>query len=80
MEEICKMKQYTPVPIVVFSSTTRTSNIDTAYQMGANLFFIKPPVCHDLLSSLTVIIQLEWSEPSKVKEQYHINGRYTAFI
>ena len=78
--DIRKMKPYTSVPIVVYSSTTRASNIETAYQMGADLFFIKPPVFAELLSSLTAILQLDWSEPSKVKDQYYINGRYTAFI
>src|SRR5688500_2039708 len=33
---------YIDLPIIVFSSTSRKANIDVAYEMGANLFFIKP--------------------------------------
>src|SRR5215208_4073030 len=40
--EIRKNNQYQFLPIVVFSSTTRPSNIETAYELGADLFFIKP--------------------------------------
>jgi DNA-binding response OmpR family regulator len=68
------------IPVVVFSSTTRPSNIDTAYEMGADLFFIKPSVYKDLVSSTKAILNLNWKEPSAVKEQYCINGRYVAFM
>jgi len=67
------------LPVIVFSSTTKPSNIQTAYEMGAHLFFIKPPVYTDYLSSLKAIFQLNWNEPGQVREQYCINGRYTAF-
>jgi CheY-like chemotaxis protein len=67
------------IPVVVFSSTTRPSNIQTAYEMGAHLFFIKPPVYSDYLSSIKSILKLDWSDPEAVREQYCVNGRYTAF-
>ena len=71
--------QLEKIPVIVFSSTTRPSNIQTAYEMGAHLFFIKPPVYSDYLSSIKAIFKLNWDEPDLVREQYCINGRYTAF-
>jgi CheY-like chemotaxis protein len=71
--------QLEKIPVVVFSSTTKPSNIQTAYEMGAHLFFIKPPVYSDYLSSIKAIFKLNWNEPEIVKEQYCVNGRYTAF-
>ena len=68
------------LPIVVFSSTTRPANIETAYEMGADLFFIKPPNYNDLISSINAILKLNWGNPSEVKEQYFVNGRYVAFM
>jgi len=68
------------IPIVIFSSTSRPANIDTAYDMGADLFFIKPANYGDLVSSINAILSLDWSKPSSVKEQYFINGRYAAFM
>jgi CheY-like chemotaxis protein len=67
------------IPVIVFSSTTKPSNIQTAYEMGAHLFFIKPPVYSDYLSSIKAIFQLNWDDPNVVREQYCVNGRYTAF-
>lgn len=67
------------IPVVVFSSTTKPSNIQAAYEVGAHLFFIKPPIYSDYLSSIKAIFKLDWSDPDNVKEQYCINGRYTAF-
>jgi CheY-like chemotaxis protein len=67
------------IPVVVFSSTTKPSNIQTAYEMGAHLFFIKPPIYSDYLSSIKAIFKLDWSKPDQVREQYCINGRYRAF-
>src|SRR6478609_4891883 len=42
--EIRKNPLYHSLPIVVYSSTTRPANIETAYDMGADLFFIKPAI------------------------------------
>ena len=67
------------LPVVVFSSTTKPSNIQTAYEMGAHLFFIKPPVYKDYLSSIRAILNLNWTDPITVREDYCVNGRYTAF-
>jgi len=67
------------IPVIVFSSTTKPSNIQTAYEMGAHLFFIKPPVYSDYLSSIKAIFSLNWDDPDAVREQYCVNGRYTAF-
>ena len=77
--EMKKDLQLKKIPVVVFSSTTKPSNIQTAYEMGAHLFFIKPPVYSDYLSSIKAIFKLNWDEPDLVREQYCVNGRYTAF-
>ena len=78
--EIRKNNLYQFLPIVVFSSTTRPSNIETAYELGADLFFIKPANYNDLTSSITAILALNWAHPAQVKDQYCVNGRYVAFM
>ena len=67
------------IPVIVFSATTKPSNIQTAYELGAHLFFIKPPVYSDYLSSIKAILQLNWQDPESVREQYRVNGNYMAF-
>ena len=77
--EIRENPVLTNLPVVVFSSTTKPSNIQTAYEIGAHLFFIKPPVYQDYLSSIRAILNLNWKNPQSVREEYCVNGRYTAF-
>jgi CheY-like chemotaxis protein len=82
LECLMEMKsdpQLEKIPVIVFSSTTKPSNIQTAYEMGAHLFFIKPPIYSDYLSSIKAIFKLNWNNPEGVREQYCVNGRYTAF-
>jgi CheY-like chemotaxis protein len=67
------------IPVVVFSSTTKPSNIQTAYELGAHLFFIKPPVYNDYLVSIKTILALNWKDADAVRNQYCVNGRYAAF-
>ena len=68
------------LPIVVFSSTTRSVNIDVAYEVGADLFFIKPFTYAELTNAVRAILRLDWIHPKDVKEQYCVNGRYVAFM
>jgi PleD family two-component response regulator len=76
---IAKKPELEKMPVVVYSSTTRQANIQTAYEMGAHLYFIKPVVYQHYLNSLKSILKLDWSNPVAVREQYCVNNRYTAF-
>lgn len=78
--EIRRHPRLNALPVVVFSSTTRPSNIETAYAMGADLYFIKSHTYSDLLSSVRAMLAMDWSDPARVKEQYRVNDRYTAFM
>jgi CheY-like chemotaxis protein len=80
MQQIRNNTLHASLPIVVFSSTSRASNIDTAYEMGADLFFIKPPSFGELKSAIKAMLQLDWTDASKIKQQYFINGRFVPFM
>ena len=67
------------IPTIVFSSTTRQSNIQTAYEMGGHLFLVKSPVYSELTAAIKAVVLLEWSDPEAIKNQYCINNRYAAF-
>src|SRR5436305_14991714 len=70
---------FATLPIIMFSSTTRHSNIQTAYEIGAHLFLIKSSRFSEYASSLTAVLSLDWSKPVVSTEQYSINGRLTRF-
>lgn len=67
------------LPVVVFSSTSRPANIATAYEMGGNLFFIKPSNFHELVDAVRSILSMDWSDPMAVKEKYLIENKYAPF-
>jgi CheY-like chemotaxis protein len=67
------------LPVIVFSSTTRQANIQTAYEVGAHLFLIKSPTYSEYAGSIKAALSLDWSNPDHIKEQYCVNGRYTSF-
>lgn len=67
------------LPVVVFSSTSRPANIATAYEMGGNLFFIKPSNYLDLVAAIRTILAMDWSNPNAIKEKYLIESSYAPF-
>ncbi|HEY0040568.1 MAG TPA: response regulator [Flavisolibacter sp.] len=77
--EIRENEKLKDLPIVVFSSTSRPANIQTAYEMGAHLFLIKEASFDQYTAALKTILQLNWKNPEKIKEQYCINGRFATF-
>jgi len=68
------------LPVIVFSATTRHANIQAAYEVGAHLFVIKSNTFDDAAASLRSILKLNWNDPEAIKDQYYINGRFTAFL
>lgn len=67
------------LPVVVFSSTSRPANIATAYEMGGNLFFIKPSNYKDLVEAIRTILSMDWSNPNAIKEKYLVENSYAPF-
>ena len=67
------------LPVVVFSSTSRPANITTAYEMGGNLFFIKPSNYNDLVVAIRSILSMDWSNPNAIKEKYLVENSYAPF-
>lgn len=67
------------LPVIMFSSTSRQVNIQTAYEMGAHLFLVKSSSFKEYASAINTIVRMDWSLPHQIKEQYCVNNRYTAF-
>ena len=79
LKEIRNHPLLADLPVVVFSSTSRPVNIDVAYEMGADLFFIKPSIFKTLVASIKSILSLDWQSRTRIKEAYFQDGKYTAF-
>ncbi|HEX2535343.1 MAG TPA: response regulator [Chitinophagaceae bacterium] len=77
--EIRQAEDCKQVPVIVYSSTSRHSNIQAAYEIGANLFVTKPESFPQLKRILHAVFQLDWSRPEAITEQHQSNFYYRAF-
>ncbi len=68
------------LPRIVFSSTSRPENVQTAYEMGAHLYLAKTGSYRQHICRIEALLGLDWEHPQKVKEKYVTNGQYTAFM
>jgi DNA-binding NarL/FixJ family response regulator len=67
------------LPVVVYSSTNRKHNINAAYEMGANLFFVKPSSHNDIVTAIKNILSLDWGHPEKITSRFVAKGGYEAY-
>ena len=79
LKEIRQNPQYQKLPVVVYSSTSRQNNISVAYEMGANLFFVKSADYQNLVSAIQAILAMDWSQPSLITAQFATEGIYRPF-
>ena len=67
-------------PSVVFSSTDRPGNIQAAFEIGADLFLVKPHTYSDLVRSLGRIMALDWGDREALRNRFQVNGQYVALL
>ena len=79
IKELRENEQTRNIPIIVFSSTSRPTNIEVAYEMGANLFLIKPAFYQSLVATLEMLLAFDWSDPEAVKKTRFVNDKYIPF-
>lgn len=66
-------------PIVMFSNSKSQQNIDTAYQLGANLYLQKPGGFDQFKTVLQSVLALDWRQPETIRKQHFTNGRYSMY-
>lgn len=79
LKEIRQNPTYQNLPIIVYSSTSRQNNIDVAYEMGANLFFIKSVDYNSLVAAIRSILAFDWRVPSQVTSKYKTDNNYLPY-
>jgi DNA-binding response OmpR family regulator len=70
---------YQHLPVVMYTNSMSPTHISRAYNEGANLYFSKPENYPGLLKGLREIIELDWSDPVSITQQYHQQGKYSTF-
>lgn len=63
------------VHVIMFSGGARPVKVEMAYEMGADLFIVKPDNFTELRNVLSRVLSLDWSRPATAKEQYLMLNR-----
>lgn len=67
------------VPVIMFSTAHTDNYVSRAYNLGAQLFLVKPQTYTQLVRSMTDILSMDWSQPEKVTQAHYLEGRFRAY-
>jgi DNA-binding response OmpR family regulator len=79
IKEIREKSTYDSLPIVIFTISKQEHAIQSAYEFGANLYFIKPKEYLSLVNSLQIILSMDWSNPTSIMEKHFQSNKYVPF-
>lgn len=77
--EIRAIRDFSRLPIVIFSSSKAPQFIDKAYGYGANLYYTKPASFTQMIEGMSKLLQMDWSDPSTITHNHYINNRFVPF-
>ena len=63
--QIRAKRNFSSLPVIIFSSTTQQAHLNSSYQYGANLFFTKPSSFAELIAGLSTIFKMNWKSRDK---------------
>jgi len=66
------------LPIIVFSINSKNHSIQTAYDLGANLYIVKPEDYTNLVLCLRKVLAMDWKNPKSITLEYS-SGRNQPF-
>ncbi|MEP7263123.1 MAG: response regulator [Bacteroidota bacterium] len=74
LTDIRKQKTLDQLPVIIFSTSGRTEDINSTYSKGANLYLKKPNAFHRMEILLRKVLALDWRNyfPSPPKNLYYI--------
>ena len=79
LQEIRSNEQLADLPIIVYSSSSRMTDIQKAYVHKADLYMVKPFNTEHLTNALQSVLQMDLKKTAMRKDQYFINNRFVPF-
>ena len=67
------------LPVVILSSTMNPANVQTAYELGADLFLHKSSRYSEYSDCLKKVLLMDWDHPEEIKQQYCLNNVFRSF-
>lgn len=72
-------KGYDRLPVIMYTNSSSPADISRSYAEGANLYFPKPESFVELKKALQKLIQLDWSNPVLITQNYTRDGQFKTF-
>jgi DNA-binding NarL/FixJ family response regulator len=79
LKEIRAQREFSRLPIIIFSSSIQPQHVDTSYRYGANLFYSKPSTFTELIAGLSDLLKMNWDDPYTVTSSHYVNNKYVAY-
>ncbi|HVG41417.1 MAG TPA: response regulator [Chitinophagaceae bacterium] len=68
--------EYEKMPVIMYSGDINETKITEAFAAGANLYCVKPNSLNSVKDFLQNVLQMDWSDLSKIKPQYYYNNQF----
>lgn len=79
LQEIRNNPPLAHLPIIVYSASSRMTDIQKAYLHNADLYMVKPFHSDHLTYALESVLQMDLKKTAVRKAQYFINNRFVPF-
>ncbi|HEX2607679.1 MAG TPA: response regulator [Flavisolibacter sp.] len=79
LKDILSGEEFRKIPVVMYSSSDYTRDINQSYALGASLYFKKPVTVNALTKALKNILEMAWSRPAEIAASHFQNGSYRSY-
>lgn len=79
LKEIRNNLKLADLPIIVYSSSSRMTDIQKAYVHQADLYMVKPFHTEHLTNALEAVLKMDLKQSAIRKDHYFINNRFVPF-
>jgi PleD family two-component response regulator len=74
--EIRGLSRHAHLPVVMYSCSDQSTQVDRAFGSGVHLYLRKPSSYDALVASLRQILSLDWSQPDSIADSYLVEGKF----
>lgn len=75
LQEIRQHNRFDDVPVIIYSTSSSTKDIEDTYAMGANLYITKPNSFTELKSTIKNLLGMEWTAAAEVERESFVYDR-----
>jgi CheY-like chemotaxis protein len=79
LTELKRHEALKTIPVIIYSSSSYSKDVQLAYEKGAALYLTKPSNFDELLEALKEILARDWSKAAEITAMHVSDGTYRSF-